>query len=166
MCGWSPAFIILPRQIKTVGLGESSIHWSYADKIEGTSSSGKTNVLLGPSLLVVSALVWAVWYIIQLRIMISDFSHYLLTYYINCHCSGSLYYKSLMMYILVLPFQADMSRNFPAPYTSTNYMCFLASIRCVVLASCFEHRASAWSLHDAMRLASSLDAVLMLLLLL
>ena len=59
---------------KTVGLGESSIHWSYADKIEGRSSSAKTNVLLGPFLLVVSALVWAVWFIIQVRIMISGFS--------------------------------------------------------------------------------------------
>ncbi|MED6114203.1 hypothetical protein PIB30_078114 [Stylosanthes scabra] len=104
---------------KTIGLGESSIHWSYADKMEGRSSSdGNGNSLLGPFLLVVSALVWSMWFVIQ----------------------------------------ADMSKNFPAPYTSTNYMCFLASIQCVVLALSFDHAPSSWSLHDPMRLVSSLYA--------
>lgn len=48
---------------KTIGLGESSIHWSL---MEGTSSSGsKTNLLLGPFAIIASALVWALWFIIQ-----------------------------------------------------------------------------------------------------
>lgn len=51
---------------KVIGLGESSIHWRYAEKIEGDSgSSGKTNFLLGPVALIVSALVWSAWFIIQ-----------------------------------------------------------------------------------------------------
>nr|AFK33606.1 unknown [Lotus japonicus] len=107
---------------KTIGLGESSIHWSYADKMQGGSSTssaaGKTNLLLGPIALILSALVWAFWFIIQ----------------------------------------ADMSKNFPVPYTSTGYMCFLASFQCVIIALCFEHRPSAWSLQNAMRLTSSLYA--------
>ncbi|XP_061371977.1 WAT1-related protein At1g09380-like [Gastrolobium bilobum] len=103
---------------KVIGLGESSIHWGYADKIEGTSTSGKSNSLLGPFVLIASSLVWALWFIIQ----------------------------------------ADISKKFPAPYTSTFYMCFLASFQCVVIALCFEHRASEWSLYNAMRLTSSLYA--------
>jgi len=51
-----------------------------------------------------------------------------------------------------------MSKNFPVPYTSTTYMCILGSIQCVFIALCFDHSASAWSLHDAMRLASSLHS--------
>lgn len=56
---------------KTIGLGESSIHWSYADKMQGgssTSAAGKTNLLLGPIALILSALVWAIWFIIQVSI--------------------------------------------------------------------------------------------------
>lgn len=51
-----------------------------------------------------------------------------------------------------------MSKNFPVPYTSTTYMCFLASFQCVFIALCFDHRVSSWSLSDAMRLTSSLYA--------
>ncbi|CAL0308532.1 unnamed protein product [Lupinus luteus] len=104
---------------KTIGLGESSIHLRFADKMEGTSSSTtNTNLLLGPFTIICSALVWALWFIIQ----------------------------------------ADMSTSFPAPYTSTAYMCFLGSIQCIAIALCFEHSPSAWSLNNAIRLTSSLYA--------
>ncbi|KAK7337667.1 hypothetical protein VNO77_18252 [Canavalia gladiata] len=54
--------------------------------------------------------------------------------------------------------QTDLSKKFPAPYTSTGCMCFFASFQCVVIALCFDHRVSDWSLHDAMRLSSALYA--------
>lgn len=56
-------------------------------------------------------------------------------------------------------FQTDISKKFPAPYTSTGLMCFLASFQCMFIALCFDHSASAWSLHDAMRLSAALYAV-------
>ncbi|KAG4913853.1 hypothetical protein JHK82_054440 [Glycine max] len=103
---------------KTIGLGQSSIHWRYAEKMEGTSSSGKGNMFLGPLVVILSTLVWAAWFIIQ----------------------------------------KDISKTFPAPYTSTGLMCFMASFQCVIIAVCVDHRASAWSLHNAMRLSSALYA--------
>ncbi|XP_027353106.1 WAT1-related protein At1g09380 [Abrus precatorius] len=103
---------------KTIGLGNSSIHWRYAEKMEGTSSSTNTNLLLGPLALIGSTLIWAGWFIIQ----------------------------------------ADLSKKFPAPYTSTGCMCFMASFQCVFIALCFDHSVSAWSLRDAMRLSAALYA--------
>ncbi|KAK7278041.1 hypothetical protein RJT34_23063 [Clitoria ternatea] len=104
---------------KTLGLGESSIHWRYADKMERESSSGGgTNFLFGPIAVIASALVWAVWFIVQ----------------------------------------ADMSKSFPFPYTSSLYMCFLASIQCVAIALCVEHKVSAWSLLSPIRLTSTIYA--------
>ncbi|KAK7397095.1 hypothetical protein VNO78_18262 [Psophocarpus tetragonolobus] len=103
---------------KAIGLGQSSIHWRYAEKMQGTDSSGKGNMFLGPSLLIGSTLVWALWFIIQ----------------------------------------TDISKKFPAPYTSTGLMCFLASFQCLIIAVCDNHRATDWSLRDAMRLSSALYA--------
>ncbi|KAI4301677.1 hypothetical protein L6164_034930 [Bauhinia variegata] len=103
-----------------IGLGESKIHWKYAERMQqrDQDSSGKTNLLLGPFMLILSALSWSLWFIIQ----------------------------------------AKMSDKYPAPYTSTTYMCLLASIECMVIAVCFERSTSAWSLTDAMRLTCSLYA--------
>ncbi|QCD98379.1 WAT1-related protein [Vigna unguiculata] len=95
---------------------QSSIHWRYAEKIEGTTASGSGNMFVGPLFLIGSTLVWALWFIIQ---------------------------------------------KFPAPYTSTGLMCFLASFQCMFIALCFDHSASAWSLHDAMRLSAALYAGIM-----
>ncbi|XP_058740506.1 WAT1-related protein At1g09380-like [Vicia villosa] len=102
---------------QVIGIGQSSIHWSYAEKLQsgGDSSGSSGSSLLGPVLLILSALIWSLWFIIQ----------------------------------------ADMSKNFPVPYTSTTYMCFLASIQCVFIALCFDHSASSWSLRNAMRIVSS-----------
>lgn len=59
---------------KVLGLGESKIHWRYAENMqrESSSSGGGRNHLLGPVAVIVSALVWAVWFIVQVRIMPTD----------------------------------------------------------------------------------------------
>ncbi|KAK7379163.1 hypothetical protein VNO80_04616 [Phaseolus coccineus] len=103
---------------KAIGLGQSSIHWRYAEKMEGTAPSGSGNMFIGPLLLIGSTLIWALWFVIQ----------------------------------------TDISKKFPAPYTSTGLMCFLASFQCIIIALCFDHSASAWSLHDAIKLSSALYA--------
>ncbi|KAK7284442.1 hypothetical protein RJT34_19188 [Clitoria ternatea] len=102
---------------KSIGLGQSSIHWRYAERMEANDSSSKSN-FIGPLSLIVGTLIWAGWFIIQ----------------------------------------ADISKNFPAPYTSTGYMCFLATFQCIIIALCFDHSASAWSLHNTLRLSSALYA--------
>ncbi|XP_057424686.1 WAT1-related protein At1g09380-like [Lotus japonicus] len=104
---------------KVLDLGESKIHWGYADKLNGTTSSGGGSIgLLGPLAVIASTFVWAIWFVVQ----------------------------------------ANISRNFPAPYTSSFYMCFLASIQSVVIAVGFQHNLAAWSLHNTMRLTSALYA--------
>ncbi|KAG4907289.1 hypothetical protein AAZX31_20G084000 [Glycine max] len=105
---------------EVLGLGESEIHWRYAEKMqrESSSSGGGTNLILGPVAVIVSALLWAVWFIVQ----------------------------------------ANMSKSYPAPYTSTFYMCLMASIQCVAIALSAEHNVSAWSLHSTIRLTSALYA--------
>lgn len=129
---------------KTIGLGQSSIHWRYAEKMEGTSSSGKGNMFLGPLVVILSTLVWAAWFIIQVSINVL-FSLYIL------ELRESLSFVS--------SFQKDISKTFSAPYTSTGLMCFMASFQCIIIAVCVDHTASAWSLHNAMRLSSALYAV-------
>ncbi|MED6216598.1 hypothetical protein PIB30_009191 [Stylosanthes scabra] len=54
--------------------------------------------------------------------------------------------------------QAEMSKNYAAPYTSSLYMCMMASIQCVAIALCSDHTLSAWSLHNPIRLSSALYA--------
>ena len=55
---------------KAVGLGQSGIHWTYAERMEETESSTKPNLILGPFMIILSALVWAVWFVIQVSIHI------------------------------------------------------------------------------------------------
>ncbi|XP_041020254.1 WAT1-related protein At1g09380-like [Juglans microcarpa x Juglans regia] len=54
--------------------------------------------------------------------------------------------------------QARMGQRFPAPYTTTTLMCFMASIECGIIALISKHNASAWSLSDPMRIIASLYA--------
>ncbi|KAM3736111.1 hypothetical protein ACB098_10G139000 [Castanea mollissima] len=54
--------------------------------------------------------------------------------------------------------QARMNKIFPAPYTSTTLMCFMASIECGIIALCAKHDISAWSLSNPMWLVASLYA--------
>lgn len=59
---------------QVIGIPESKIHWSYAERIEGagdnSSAAQSNNVLLGPILLILSALIWSLWFIIQVSICI------------------------------------------------------------------------------------------------
>ncbi|KAF5454213.1 hypothetical protein F2P56_023895, partial [Juglans regia] len=52
--------------------------------------------------------------------------------------------------------QARMSERFPAPFTNTTLMCFMASIECGSIALISKHDISAWSLSDPVRLIASL----------
>lgn len=52
-----------------------------------------------------------------------------------------------------------MNKIFPAPYTSTTLMCFMASIECGIIALFAKHDSSAWSLSNPMWLVASLYAV-------
>lgn len=148
---------------KPTGLRESSIHWRYADKMERSSSpvSG-ASLFLGPLALIGSALVWSVWFIIQVSIVIINHLNYYNIYFstVLSFLSRSKGYVKLNVYAwFVLSFQADISKSYPAPYTSSFYMCFMASIQCVAIALCREHRLSDWALHNHMRLISALYAV-------
>lgn len=50
----------------TVNIGQSSIHWKYAEKTgTKTSINAHLNLISGPFLLILSAVSWAVWLIIQ-----------------------------------------------------------------------------------------------------
>ncbi|KAI3445455.1 hypothetical protein Pfo_002120 [Paulownia fortunei] len=51
-----------------MNIGESSVHWKYAEKTGTKSSINHVNLILGPFLLIVSAVSWAVWLIIQTRV--------------------------------------------------------------------------------------------------
>lgn len=52
-----------------------------------------------------------------------------------------------------------MSERFPAPFTNTTLMCFMASFECGSIALISKHDISAWSLSDPVRLIASLYAV-------
>ncbi|XP_030947871.1 WAT1-related protein At1g09380-like isoform X1 [Quercus lobata] len=54
--------------------------------------------------------------------------------------------------------QARMNKIFPAPYTGTTLMCFMASIECGIIALFAKHDISAWSLSNPMWLVASLYA--------
>ncbi|MBA0728479.1 hypothetical protein Golax_001375 [Gossypium laxum] len=100
-----------------IGIGESSIHWNYANKMANSSPSPSgSNFFLGPFLVMASAVAWALWFIIQ----------------------------------------GQTSKSFPAPYTSTTLMCFMASIECTIIGIFSDPKPSAWSLSSSMRLIAAL----------
>lgn len=52
----------------TFDIGESGIHWTYADKMTIKSSNNNingSNFFMGPFLVMASAVAWSVWLIIQ-----------------------------------------------------------------------------------------------------
>ncbi|KAL7119910.1 hypothetical protein ACP275_02G090600 [Erythranthe tilingii] len=51
-----------------VDIGKSSIQWKYAEETGTKSSINHVNLILGPILLIVSAISWAIWLIIQTRV--------------------------------------------------------------------------------------------------
>lgn len=50
-----------------IGIGESKIHWTYAHKMGDSSnnSGNNANSFVGPILVIISTLGWAMWFIIQ-----------------------------------------------------------------------------------------------------
>ncbi|XVE89522.1 hypothetical protein DITRI_Ditri20bG0003300 [Diplodiscus trichospermus] len=48
-----------------IDIGESSIHWKYSDNMTSKTTSNGSNFFLGPFLVMVSAVAWAVWFVIQ-----------------------------------------------------------------------------------------------------
>ncbi|GAB4835644.1 hypothetical protein Ancab_000552 [Ancistrocladus abbreviatus] len=55
----------------TIGIGQSSIRWKYADTItknNATSASSKGSFFLGPLLLLVGNVSWAIWFILQAKV--------------------------------------------------------------------------------------------------
>ncbi|GER44987.1 nodulin MtN21 /EamA-like transporter family protein [Striga asiatica] len=99
-----------------VNIGQSGIHWKYAETTSSASPTAHLNFILGPFLLLVSAISWAAWLIVQTRI----------------------------------------SQKYGSPYSSSAIMCLMASVQCVIVAICFDHSISAWSLRSSIRIVSSI----------
>ncbi|KAK6915703.1 EamA domain [Dillenia turbinata] len=82
----------------------------------------------------------------------------------NSHNNGNMFLgPSLLLASCVawagwLIIQARLSEKFAAPYTSTALMCLMACIECVLIAVCFQHNVSAWSLASGIKLVSSIYA--------
>ncbi|KAG8648327.1 hypothetical protein MANES_09G179300v8 [Manihot esculenta] len=51
-----------------INVGESSIHWKYADEMGSNSSSSQSNFILGPLFIMASAVCWAVWFTVQAKV--------------------------------------------------------------------------------------------------
>ncbi|KAG7022382.1 WAT1-related protein, partial [Cucurbita argyrosperma subsp. argyrosperma] len=105
---------------QTINLGESGIHWKYAEMMRGGSSSSQgSSAIWGCLYLIISSVAWAAWFVIQARV----------------------------------------NSQFPAPYTSTAIMTFMATIQCGAIAVGIEHNtAAAWSLKSPIRLVGALYA--------
>ncbi|KAK9293098.1 hypothetical protein L1049_021083 [Liquidambar formosana] len=104
----------------TINIGESKIHWEYAEEMRERPSSHEPNFILGTLLIIASCVAWAAWFIIQ----------------------------------------ANLSKKFAAPYTSSALMCFMASIECGVIGIFVERNISAWSLRSSIRLVAALYSAL------
>ncbi|KAF2307336.1 hypothetical protein GH714_026430 [Hevea brasiliensis] len=48
-----------------INVGESSIHWKYADEMGSSNSASKSNFILGPLLIMFSSVCWAIWFTLQ-----------------------------------------------------------------------------------------------------
>ncbi|KAL2469057.1 WAT1-related protein [Forsythia ovata] len=101
-----------------VNIGRSGVHWKYAEEIGTKNSINHANLILGPFLLLVSSVSWAIW--------------------LNIH--------------------ARVRNEYGAPYSSLAIMCTMASVQCVIVAYCFDHNLSAWSLNHPIRIISTLYA--------
>lgn len=54
----------------TIGLGQSNIHWTYIDKMGDSNSTTNSNFILGPLFLMLSTVGWAMWFIIQVILLL------------------------------------------------------------------------------------------------
>ncbi|WKA02635.1 hypothetical protein VitviT2T_020797 [Vitis vinifera] len=53
-----------------INIGESGIHWKYAEQLKTRDSQSGANFILGPFLLITSCISWAIWFIIQGRMCV------------------------------------------------------------------------------------------------
>ncbi|KAG6773056.1 hypothetical protein POTOM_020310 [Populus tomentosa] len=51
-----------------INIGESSIHWNYADSTGNSSTDKKSNFVLGSLFIIASAISWAIWFIVQAKV--------------------------------------------------------------------------------------------------
>ncbi|XP_047340444.1 WAT1-related protein At1g09380 [Impatiens glandulifera] len=54
--------------------------------------------------------------------------------------------------------QTRISEKYPAPFTSSSIVCFMASIQCIIIGLCFDRNPSSWSLAMPIRAFSSIYA--------
>ncbi|KAJ8572772.1 hypothetical protein K7X08_009283 [Anisodus acutangulus] len=47
---------------------------------------------------------------------------------------------------------------YPAPYSSSAFMCLMASFQCLIVGFCFDHNISDWSLRHSIRVVSAIYA--------
>lgn len=53
---------------QTIELGESGIHWKYAELMRGGSSSNQGSSIWGSLCLIISSVAWAAWFVIQVSV--------------------------------------------------------------------------------------------------
>lgn len=133
-----------------VPIDQPNIHWKYAqDMTENKSSTNHGNFMLGPFLLIVSAVSWGVWSILQVCANIMFYNLvYLLLSLLNLICR--------FWYVVA---QARVSMDYAAPYSSSALMCLMASFQCLIVGFCFDHNLSDWSLRHSIRAVSAIYAV-------
>ncbi|CAK7340472.1 unnamed protein product [Dovyalis caffra] len=51
-----------------INIGESGIHWNYADSTRNSNNDKKSNFILGSLFIMASAAAWAIWFIIQAKV--------------------------------------------------------------------------------------------------
>ncbi|KAJ6775625.1 WAT1-RELATED PROTEIN [Salix purpurea] len=51
-----------------INIGESSIHWNYADSTGNSSTDKKSNLVLGSLFIMASAVSWAIWFTVQAKV--------------------------------------------------------------------------------------------------
>ncbi|EEF50001.1 WAT1-related protein At1g09380 [Ricinus communis] len=55
-----------------INIGESSIHWKYADETgSSNSAAAKSSFILGPVFIMASAVSWAVWFTLQAKVSVT-----------------------------------------------------------------------------------------------
>jgi hypothetical protein len=118
-----------------IGIGESSIHWTYAENMEKKSptSSSHGNVILGPFFLILSALSWSLWYIFQ----VSTQLHFTKVYY--------YYYFYFFGLLDHSPSYTSNLRHMV--WTNCLVSCILI---CVTLAHCMHGSSASFRFHDSL----------------
>ncbi|KAB5534706.1 hypothetical protein DKX38_017792 [Salix brachista] len=53
---------------RMINIGESSIHWNYADSTGNSSTDKKSNFILGSIFIMASVVSWAIWFTVQAKV--------------------------------------------------------------------------------------------------